>query len=951
MNSNYIKLVHLNIRSLLPKLNEIKLFLRDENIDILALTETWLTDGVSSADAHIAGYELIRADRGSRGGGVCFYFRDNLKYKVLNSSRAIEQLWLMFTLSGTSFIVGTVYRPPKFSAETFIDELENSFAACIPFSDRVICIGDFNIDLLGSGGREYTLLTSLLESVGATQVICEPTRTTDHTVKLIDHIVTLEPALIRDSGVIPCQLSDHDAVFCNLNCTKVPPKSVYKVFRNLSEINYDDFSYCLRQIPFNHIYFINDINDKLDFFNNNLLSLFDIFAPIKKRKLRSQSPPWLTDNLKLMISLRDKAKEKYRQDGLPSQWEYYKSLRNLTNFTVKAEKRAYFKYVSGVKDKRVMWKKLHSLNVQRATQPPIPESLKKVDELNQYYIDSVNEIVNSLKINNAVVNNVDAQSPVSCLFEFETVDVALVGSLIRGLSSSSEGSDSISADMIKLCCPVILPYMTHIINFCIAGGLFPDCWKNAIVKPIPKVTNPTQFKELRPISILPTFSKILEKVLKMQLVTFLEKTKLLPSTQSGFRKGYSCVTSMLAVTDDIIGAYDKGSVSVLVLLDFSRAFDTVNHGSLCNILSGAGLGATSVGLIKNYLSDRTQVVKIDDSVSVRRLLTSGVPQGSILGPILFSAYTSHLYDVVKSCQTYIYADDTQLLHTFPHTSLMTAINLINSDLNGLTLAARDLCLKINPNKSEVMLFGNKRLIPNLLNNINICVDGKRLPIVDSAKTLGLVLDNSFRYTDQVTRYIKNAYAALRLLYPHRSYLTYETKRILCEALVLSQFNYMLPLYHPALSAYDSNRIQKVQNCCLRYIYGLRKYDHISHKLQSAGWLSMKNRAQLNALVLYHKLLFYETPPYLFNRIHFRDSIHDRVTRYRHFISPPLHRTSLFKRSFSYHIYKSYNYISSSLKRLAPFSFRVRVFQSMFNSQCRQLDSGVPLQHCVAHITV
>jgi len=170
------------------------------------------------------------------------------------------------------------------------------------------------------------------------------------------------------------------------------------------------------------------------------------------------------------------------------------------------------------------------------------------------------------------------------------------------ISSNSVGSDCISAKMLRLCCPLLLQYFRHIFNFCITNSTFPSCWKESLLLPLPKVKNPTQLSELRPISILPVLSKMFERVLAEQLRTHINSCAILPSYQSGFRSGYSCASALLSVIDDIFKALDSGHMAALVLLDYSKAFDTINHQLLISILHYIGLGVASTSLIQAYIN-------------------------------------------------------------------------------------------------------------------------------------------------------------------------------------------------------------------------------------------------------------------------------------------------------------------------------------------------------------
>lgn len=252
----------------------------------------------------------------------------------------------------------------------------------------------------------------------------------------------------------------------------------------------------------------------------------------------------------------------------------------------------------------------------------------------------------------------------SSTLRFSTVDSNAVLNCLNSIKSNASGSDGLSLCMLHLCSPYIVDYLTNIINSCLISSTFPSQWKAAIVNPVAKIEEPTSYKDIRPISLLPIMSKVFEKIVYDQLLKYLEANNILPSIQSGFRSNHSCMTALTKVTDDILQSYDSNMYSLLVLLDYSRAFDTVRHDILLFILKFIGLSPESVALLSDYLSGRTQIVKLRDHTSRPLEIKTGVPQGSILAPLLFAIYTHYFPKVLKFCNIHMYADDTQIYYSF-----------------------------------------------------------------------------------------------------------------------------------------------------------------------------------------------------------------------------------------------------------------------------------------------
>ena len=225
----------------------------------------------------------------------------------------------------------------------------------------------------------------------------------------------------------------------------------------------------------------------------------------------------------------------------------------------------------------------------------------------------------------------------------------------------------------------------------------------------------------------------------------------LPNCQSGFRKHFSTVTALSISTNDIISAYDKKLESILVLLDFSKAFDTISHEVICSKLKYFGFDEQSCHLINSYLAGRSQKVFCNDTYSPAVDILSGVPQGSILGPLLFIIYTSDILKSIESCTVQAYADDIQVYLHFNHNNYLQVNGLINADLQKIKQVSEEHNLNLNSSKSCVMIFGNKNNVHFLKDNLNINIDGVALPIVDSTKNLGLIIDNDFRFKGHVKK--------------------------------------------------------------------------------------------------------------------------------------------------------------------------------------------------------
>nr|CAI5820015.1 unnamed protein product [Callosobruchus analis] len=486
--------------------------------------------------------------------------------------------------------------------------------------------------------------------------------------------------------------------------------------------------------------------------------------------------------------------------------------------------------------------------------------------------------------------------------------------------------------MIQLCLPHILPHIKHIINFCLEKSVYPSSWKKSLIIPLPKKTQVSEYKDLRAISILPVLCKFIEKAVDIQLREYIEGKQILPDVQSGFRRGHSCTTALLKITDDIVSASDIGEYTIVVLLDFSRAFDTINYSLLLKILKYIGLSVSAVEFFGRYLSNRVQRVILNGDSSEFLSLTSGVPQGSVLGPLLFTIYTSQLIKSLQHTKLQLYADDTQIYGSFKPENIKAACDVVNADVGRYVDLSADHCLVNNAEKTKVLLFGPRRNRSSMKSKVKIQIHGRDIPIVEQAASLGITLDSDLRFDQHVTKLLQKSYATLRTVYANRHFLTKQLKIVLCESLVLSLLNYADVVYSSYLTAALKQKIQKVENSCLRLIHGIRRRNSISYTLKPTGWLNMQNRRLLHSACLYHRIITEQNPVYLHRKIKFRTDVHTLNIRYKGMVSPPKHYHEFFKRSFSYQIYSVYNGVPIDLKQSSNIKFKLRYRQRLMDSQ-------------------
>lgn len=893
----------------------------------MAISETWLNPEIDSDLFKIEGYTFLRKDRGTRGGGVGLFIKNEIKYSILQTNNEIEQLWVSVKISNVMYLVGVIYRPPNLECNTFLNSFENTVVSELPNNFKnLYCLGDFNIDQLQLHNPATKLFTNTMDCLDIEQIIHEPTRTTASSSTLIDLILTTNPASILDKGVIAMHnLSDHDLVYCKINAT-IKSTNREIIYRDYKNFSHEYFNMHLHSLPIFHVTLIENLEEKVAFLNECLSDLYNTQIPEKKCTIKGPYTPWVTYNLKQIMKQRDKARNKYNKNKTAANWEYYKNIRNFTNIAVKREKKAYLNYKIQNGDISQTWAELKKINVIHNKKVNIPESLQNPDDINNFFINSVPKLQNIKKFDVIDFYNSNTKDNINSDFCFSPVDDSCVTKILSNISTKAAGDDGFNITFILLCCPYIVPIITHIVNYCLENSVFPNQWKIGIVKPIPKCNIVTEYKDLRPVCILPVLSKILEKIIESQLREHINDKQIIPLYQSGFRPHHSCLTALLNISDDIITSTDNGQITALILLDFSKAFDTLDHDILIAVLHFIGLTEKAISLLSNYLTGRRQRVVINNESSNILEVSSGVPQGSILGPLLYTVYTCNFFSYITYCRYHFYADDTQLYYSFDASDVQQASDNINLDLLSITQAAAEHSLTINSTKSALTVFGKKNVLGEVRNSINIRVGGNLLTAVNEVKNLGVIMDSDIKFKKQISEMIRKAYYNLKILYISKDMLNRKLRASLCESLVLSQFNYCDVLYGFCIDKQDCYRIQKVQNSCLRFIYGIKKWDHVSYKLKELNWLNMLDRRKYHSLCFFHRLILLKSPQYLYNKIRFRTDIHNINIRKKDMLSMPRHKSVLYQRSFSYNIVKLYNQIDKNMKLMPMSSFKKKVKQ-------------------------
>ena len=835
------------------------------------MSETWLKNNPHVLQyVSIPGYVNVFRNRDAiRGGGVGAYLREGISFKrrsdIENIEPELEHLWLEIAGRNkhSNMLLGILYRSERLHAfQTWLDKVENLFSQLNTLWDGLLLVtGDTNVDMLQPKDPETVKYRGMLDSLNLHQHVTKPTRVTRTSRTLIDHIISNACNRITYCDVLPCEtIGDHEGPYACINIRVNRFQVRFKFLRNEKQFNEASFKGDLAALPFNLVYSVDDPNEKLDMFNTLLKSCIDQHAPLRRTKITRPPAPWLNKvEIREMQKERNKLRYLAHQTSSPSVWDKFREVRNKIRTKIKKVKREFLQKALSSKKPKELWNTIHRiLN-------PSPQPIKAdPDALNKHFSSTSQRLLGSTTISadilSELLNSFGNESDPSKFHLRPVTYCEVLKSLKSMRSDCSTGADQIPAKYIKMSAETIASPLTHILNSFISERSFPEAWKIARVSPIPKVDNPAQNDDFRPISILPVLSKVYEKLVLYQLLEFMERYQILRGGISGYRKGHSTSTVLLRIRDDIINAMKKGEVTLLALADFSKAFDTVDYSVVIRKLHSIGFSNEALQWTLSYLSSRKQFVQVNDKQSNMADVGFGVPQGSILGPVLFNLYVNDLEDCLQeSCNCLQYADDTTIYQHSAPKNLNSCIQAMNENLQSIESWACRSNLLLNEKKTKQMLVTTPQMsrvheLGTLTPTLKL--KDQILDRVDKFKLLGTWLAEDLKWTHHVNQVTSSCYKVLSTLRKIKNMTPQDIKKSLAQSLVLSKLNFNASVTYP-FPAFLQKRVQRVQNAAAGFV--LNRFCTESNVLR-LGWLPTLENTELNILKLVHRALYSSSWP-------------------------------------------------------------------------------------------
>ena len=846
------------------------------NLHVLCLAETWLDANFNLSLIEIDNYYFIGNNRNIvssnhskyiQGGGVGFYIHKSFSSKILAKSEnsdlnhtefLIIELSSNSTNNRTRLLIAVVYRRPK---GAFLNEFFFTLSKFVQSYKNIIITGDLNINFTVSS-LECDHLKTILNDHSLFRVPLGPTHFTSNSNSTIDYIITdsQSKVLSYSLSTVPIAAGHHSLTIKYKIDTTVIHRNIR--YRDWKNCNFNLANRYFEQLNEQIVLHVNndcDPNSIVNLFNDNAQSILNTIPPFKTVSLKRPPAPWLTTDLKLLCKHRDKLYKKAKRLGSPQLLLEFRSLRREIKQKIQFARENFLRQnLLMLTDPISIWRFLGKAGLT---------SDKTQNATNYFNLNDLNSHFAAVSSQHPVCSQecfqkileLEVENP-NIVFAFQKVTQSQVLNAFSTTLTKSHGNspDNLPLKYLSRFFTRLLPSLTLIYNCIIDTGIYPDSWKQAFIVPLNKCSQPKTMNDTRPIANLSHLAKIFDKLITIQIRNCLESNNLLNRFQSGFRADHSTQTALLQVTDSIRYGIENGLITLLVLFDFSKAFDSVDHSALLIELRKLGFNNDALKLCYSYLKGRRQAVinEIGDK-SAFLGTSSGVPQGSSPGPILFAAVINSINNYLKFCKFsyHLFADDLQLFVQCPPSFLNNAVAHINEDAKGIINWADVHGLKINALKTKAIVFGSDINLKWIRSKSwdNIIIDGEIIQFSDKIKNLGVYMTPDLRWNSHISHISSNIHKVLHKLRARAWLFPKDIKIMLVSSLVLPHLDYACLVYND-IPAYLNLKVQRLMNAVIRFIFNLKKDSEITVYRKELGWLTVENRRLLFLGALTYKIL-------------------------------------------------------------------------------------------------
>ena len=962
INVNNFNIVHYNINSITAdnRLDQLSDICNTLNLAVLVITESKLDETIPTNLITLPGYhEPVRRDRNRNGGGVLIYIAEYLVFQQISNlqSALYEHIWVDVKYKNVTFSINALYRPPNETAESHTQFLQTCSSILNNLNNHTSTYKIITSDLnFGNCYCKYPILNhkpldafapDIFTSYGFTQLIDIPTRITEDTISLIDLFFADNVNDIVCHGTLH-RIADHDGVIASYKLDIQKPKAKTKTVYDYKNADISGLINHIKQYNFDTAVFSHQIEVQADLYNNILIDAFNQFVPSKTITIRANDQPWSNRYTRLLLRKKNRNYQFYKKIN-----NDYNHLINQTNTPpelltryVDKKKKALSKaressHASDMANRRAKSDFYNTVNCTMNNHSISAKKkfsiLLKLMKNNKFSgIAPLNEndvIINDPKNKSEIFNNYFASKsslngqndPKPNLIRNDSIpNLAMlntspveVDKLIRNLKKSHISPCGVSGKFLQFISKEISYSLSRLFNNLFEIGYFPDIWKIAHVTPIFKRIGSKNCKSnYRPISILPTLSKVCESIIHERLLSHCIANDIITDRQAAYLKGDSTISQLLYIVHHIRTSWGKGNISHGLFLDISSAFDKVWHAGLLAKLEQIGISEAVLNLFTSYLSNRKQCVVVDGVKSPFMNIEAGVPQGSRLGPLLFIIYINDIVDNLES-DILIFADDCSLLASGLDPA--ETAEQLNRDLVKISAWADRWKVTFNAGKTKDIIFSNKMLnnSPPLLFKDNF------IQRVNTHRHLGVYLTSNLDWTTQIHDICLKANRKLAVLRKVK-FLKRKTLDLLYKITVRSVIDYSLPIYGNSLKQTDLARLERLQYCAAKLVTGALHFTSREKLNIELGWENIKSRIDFLGLSIFHKIHLQETRPLVRSCLTKLDYEKKHYTRSKGGYSPYPNYGAKYQKTFFPYISKMWNNLNSSTQSLALSDFKLKL---------------------------
>ena len=767
--------------------------------DILCLTETWFNEFSSEEIPGFTSYHTIREN--GRSGGVSIYIKDSFNSCLMPnysfSNNDIEICCVQITSNNISIYIFAIYRPHSGTIQNFNEILSSILDNPCMRNKLCVILGDLNINLLNDDLHTNSFIYNM-QSHHFFPLITKPTRFSPIpgiNPSLIDHIWLNEFTNNYRCSIVMNDFTDHCPVLLQINLNGPSCLNDEKIkikFRCNDSSNRDKFKAKLINFDWKIIKSDN-VNTYLDNFTNTLSRLYCESFPLKTKFVSKKqfSKPWITPSIKKLISYKSQYFQLLKLKTKVENNIFKNKIKNIVNKSKIEYLNNYF--ISYRTNLRKTWDMIKTLTSQNLTN----KSIKRIVWNNVEYLNDL-DIANAF--NNffcSIAKDLDDNLPISnadplhylkrnylTSFYLSPVSSSEYLSITQNLKIKKQDVNNISIPIFKTYAVTFIDVLRDIINLAFSSGIFPDSLKIAYTTPIFKKGDKSNITNYRPISILPFVSKIFEKCLHQRLLHFLSSNQILTINQYGFLRGKSTEDATLKLIENLHNSLNSKFSAINIFIDFQKAFDTLNHTILIKKLEAYGICHFPLKLIASYLQNRKQYVKINNTFSSVGDITFGVPQGSVLGPLLFLIYINDLTNLSDQYKSILFADDTTLSFGGKHPLELT--QLCNAELSKFSEWAISNRLSISVEKTFFNIISNSHHDFSL---IELILDNRQLTRKNPITYLGVVFDENLNFKDHINFACKKVSKSIGVLNKLKTFTPFSTMKSLYYSLIYPYLNY------------------------------------------------------------------------------------------------------------------------------------------------------------------